>query len=332
MSPLDWFKKESPLFGLTGLWGGVGSNLVSSKARGAAMQYERITSGNETWTVPDGVTSISVIVVGGGGGGGGDGPGGGGGGGGGLTWKNNISVSAGQQFTISCGAGGAGSANGTASNGQNSYFNSVNTCKALGGSGGVGNQVGGAGGGGAGQGTGEGRSMGGAGGAGNSGGGSGGGAAPGNYQNGGAGANGGYCPTYPCNATLQNGSSGGGAGGHSGWGNNGSAGGGTLLYGEGTTVGGNQARAGQMSPNWHAGEVGSLVVGGQEVITEESGQFTINTRTYPSAAYKECDTPGSGGRGNVWGAGYTGGAGAVRIMWPGDQRTFPNTRTANEFE
>ena len=75
MSPLNWFKKESPLQGLTGLWGGVGSNLVAGAAAAPAGQWARITSGTVQWTCPAGVKSVSLVTVGGGGGGGGDGPG-----------------------------------------------------------------------------------------------------------------------------------------------------------------------------------------------------------------------------------------------------------------
>ena len=67
--------------------------------------------------VPSGVTSVSVVAVGAGGKGSADGGPGGGGGGGGLGW-NNITVSAGSQYTVVVGdiatqAGG---------NGGDSYF------------------------------------------------------------------------------------------------------------------------------------------------------------------------------------------------------------------
>ena len=48
MSPFDWFKKEKPLQGLTGLWGGVGSNLLSGGASGPA-GYEA-SGGTESTT------------------------------------------------------------------------------------------------------------------------------------------------------------------------------------------------------------------------------------------------------------------------------------------
>jgi hypothetical protein len=65
--------------------------------------------GATVWTVPSGVTSIDMVAVGGGGGGmvgrGSDGSGGGGAGGG-LAYCNNITVSPGDTFTITVGAGG----------------------------------------------------------------------------------------------------------------------------------------------------------------------------------------------------------------------------------
>lgn len=75
-----------------------------------------------TWTVPDGITEIDVMVVGGGGGGGNayidaNGPvrsPGGGGGGGAVVFKA-ISVTPGQVFTATLGAGGAPGAAGQAS-------------------------------------------------------------------------------------------------------------------------------------------------------------------------------------------------------------------------
>tara|TARA_X000001036_G_scaffold300047_1_gene279184 strand:- start:345 stop:2003 length:1659 start_codon:yes stop_codon:yes gene_type:complete len=57
------------------------------------------------WTVPTGVTAISVVCVGGGGAGETNHDGGSGGGGG-LAYKNNISVTAGQTVTVKVGGGG----------------------------------------------------------------------------------------------------------------------------------------------------------------------------------------------------------------------------------
>ncbi len=90
-----------------------------------------------TFTVPVGVTSVTVEAWGGGGAGGGatGNPAAGGGGAGGAYAKNTFSVTAGNSFTITVGAGGAG---GT-SNGQSggaSWFGSTSTLLAIGGPGG----------------------------------------------------------------------------------------------------------------------------------------------------------------------------------------------------
>jgi len=315
MSPLEWFKKEKPLFGLTGLWGGVGSNLVAGLATPVG-QWERVSSGTQTFTVPDGVKSISVVCVGGGGGGGGGGPGGGAGGGGALAYRNDIAVSGGQTYQVYVASGGSAT-----NSGGTSYINGISGLTAYGGQGGTSGvgQPGGNGGTSSGQGGGQG----GKGGAGNNGGGAGGGPGAGSYN--GAGAKGGECGTdgsHGTNCGGFNGANGGGASGSSGWGNNSAEGGGTLPYGEGTTVQGQQARA-RTNAGEH-GEVGSLNVQSSTV----GGNFQIQTQS----TYKVCKDPGSGGMGNVWGSGFSGGEGAVRIIWPGDERQFPSTRTIDETE
>ena len=99
------------------------------------------SAGTYQWTCPDGVESISVVCVGAGGGGGGSGQnwarGGQGGGGGGLAYKNNISVTPGQQYAIEVGDGGNGNAStqgGTS--GDSSTFNGSPYMRAGGGGGG----------------------------------------------------------------------------------------------------------------------------------------------------------------------------------------------------
>ena len=65
-----------------------------------------------SWTAPDGVFSVEVLVVAGGGGGGGNSGyayGGGGGGAGGLIYNPAFSVTPGTSYTVTVGAGGAGS-------------------------------------------------------------------------------------------------------------------------------------------------------------------------------------------------------------------------------
>ena len=71
--------------------------------------------GRHEWTVPAGVTSVSVVCIGGGG----AGSGGSGGGGGGLRWLNNIAVTPGAQVAVVVGAGGRAASSG---NGGSSSF------------------------------------------------------------------------------------------------------------------------------------------------------------------------------------------------------------------
>lgn len=114
-------------------------------------QQTYTSSGTYSWTCPSGVTSVSVVCIGGGGGGngGGNGVGGaGGGGGGGLGYKNNISVTPGQSYTVVVGGGGAGDywngppySTDPANSGGDSYFIDATTVKGGGGGGGNGNSA-----------------------------------------------------------------------------------------------------------------------------------------------------------------------------------------------
>lgn len=76
------------------------------------MATDTFTSGSGTWTVPSGVTSVTVVVSGAGGGGGQGGDGttsqGASGGGGGGSLQKVFSVSPGDTFTYLVGDGGAG--------------------------------------------------------------------------------------------------------------------------------------------------------------------------------------------------------------------------------
>jgi hypothetical protein len=90
------------------------------------------TPGNYTFTVPAGITSLSVVCWGGGAGtwGGNSGIGQGGGGGGGYAANPAYSVTPGQVISYTVGAGGTGSATNTgftfASDGKNTVFDSTN--------------------------------------------------------------------------------------------------------------------------------------------------------------------------------------------------------------
>lgn len=84
----------------------LGSGLVGGGVVSGADCIVTLNSGSGTWTVPTGVTTISIVVVGGGGGGGGDG--GSGGGGGELRASASQNVTSGATATIAIGTGGAG--------------------------------------------------------------------------------------------------------------------------------------------------------------------------------------------------------------------------------
>ena len=169
----------------------------AGEAPGGEDLYTALSAGDETnrsftWTCPAGVTSVSVVCIGGGGEGGdyGPSPGTGGGGGAALRYKNNISVTPGQNYEVQVGA----SRNNTS--GGQSWFrvNSSNTlCQAEGGGRGT-NNISGPGGPGGNSGVGDGGGNGGAGGRGNNGGGGGGGGGAGGYS--GSGSQGGVLFSY----------------------------------------------------------------------------------------------------------------------------------------
>lgn len=138
--------------------------------------------------------------------------------------------------------------------------------------------------------------------------------------NGGRGANGG---TY-------NPAGGGGAGGYTGNGGNGGASGGSA--GQGGGGGG----AGGSSYSGGGGGVGLLGQGvnGSGGIGGSYGYSSGGGAGSGGSAGSYLGNGGSyggGGSGGGSGAGGgPGGTGAVRIIWPGDVRLFPSTRTANE--
>lgn len=126
MSPLDWFKKEKPLQGLTGLWGGISSNLTG----GVDQEYEATGGTTANWAAQDGNTykihtftsdgqftvttagtgslgELHVFLQGGGGGGGM--LGGGGGGGGAVVVKSSEELIGTGTYAVTIGNGGTGS-------------------------------------------------------------------------------------------------------------------------------------------------------------------------------------------------------------------------------
>jgi hypothetical protein len=104
------------------------------------------TTGTTSWIAPSDVTSVEYLVVAGGGGAGnGYDNAGGGGGGAGMVRTGTLSVTPGQSYTVTVGAGGAGGAdtrtNNPGSPGSNSVFATIT---ALGGGQGLGSRTGGA--------------------------------------------------------------------------------------------------------------------------------------------------------------------------------------------
>ena len=246
--------------------------------------------GSTTWTCPSGVNSVSVVAIGAGGKGVGNG-----GGGGGLGWKNNISVTPGQSYTVVVGA--PGTASGT--NGGDSYFNSASTVK-----GGGGLNTGGGG-----SYTGDGGGQGGSGSSATSWGGGGGGA-------GGYSGNGGSANTLSGSAGA--GGGGGGGAGHSNTDSNdskrkGGGGGGVGVYGQGS----NGAGAPSSSYGGDGGYGGSGGTNGAQSSIHFGGAGGL----YGGGAGGTNDTSGS----------FNGspGKGAVRIIW-GSGRSFPSTLTADQ--
>lgn len=293
-------------------------------------QEEFTSPGTYTWECPEGVTSVSVLCIGGGGGGdaGSDTIGvGGGGGGGGLAYRNNISVIPGQSYTIVVGTGGFGQVTVNKTTTQTSTAGSPSSafsCIATGGnqgtrttgniSIGIGVTTDGAGGGTSG--VFSGGASGGAGGridttiVGFRG--PGGGGAAGYTGTGGAGARGQRAsgtPTSAAGFSGLSGNGGGAGGGGSGFRDDivrdaqGANGGGVGIYGTG--------------PSGAGGLGGSSTVAATDGGDGSNGSFGYY---------------GSGGGGGVGGdnrSAQDGKNGAVRIIWPGQLRSFPQTLTEN---
>jgi len=265
------------------------------------------TTGVNTWTVPAGITSVSVVCVGGGGGGqcgrgtsGGSEVGGSGGAGGGLGYRNNISVTPGSTITVYVGAGGAGGTTQTQQSGRSnggsgeaSYFSSTAVVAGYGGEGGKnGNAQGG------------------------------------NYSGDGGGRGG----TGYNSSSGWDGCGGGGAGGYSGNGGNGGPNIGATGQGGGGG-GGSSDRytyTGAFSQSGgYGGSVGSMGEGtsgsGGQWINNNPGSGTAGS-VKSGASYG-----GAGGPGRMiayysaTGTAAAGTRGYVRVVWPGTTRQFPNT-------
>jgi hypothetical protein len=294
--------------------GNSGNSSISNAVATPAIGEYYIAGGSTTWTVPVGVTSISFVLVGGGGGGGvsqwtvtstvgwcG------GGGGGAVAYRNNVSVTTGQQLSLTVGTGGsAGSwspyytSSTSVKPGTNGGDTSVTiggvTTTAGGGKAGA-TLVGGAGG--TRSGTYDGGGNGGAGGAGY---GAGGGGAGGFSGNGGVGSTNAGGGTTATAGTGGGGGGGGFKGFASGTGSSVLTGG-TGGTGPGTTNGAAGVYTGQGGDSANAWTVtGLTTVGG--------GGGSTYTTSSSSQSYA---------------AGTSGETGRIKIVWPGNDRRFPNT-------
>jgi hypothetical protein len=302
--------------------------------QGQALYGTNVGTGTFTWIAPKGVSNVSVVAVGAGG----SGPrsynsSASGGGGGGLGWKNNISVTPLQGYTVQVGPYGNSTSYGDGNlRGGNSFFISTST---VAGYGGGHRSVGGTGGPNANGSTGGGW-FGDGGGAG--------GTADGSYQPG-AGA-GGY------SGNGGNSPNGTGSGGGGGAGQNYSStygypsGGGVGLLGEGsngiygslpwTPSGGGGGGCGGPGSwdgpgsggwNWNMGRTNPSIGQGDRGMYGENpysstGETSSNLRGGEYGG-------GGGGQGDSWTqAGGYGGQGGVRIIW-GTGRSFPSTNTKN---
>jgi hypothetical protein len=271
------------------------STITVADAAGAAPGQQVFTSSG-TFIPPAGVTDVCVVAVGGGGGGmhygccsyammGG--------GGGGLGYKNGISVTAGNNYSVVVGQGGIGGPYSSGSQaGGDSYFISTSTVKGGGGQPGrwrqdaAGGTYTGDGGGNGGMSDYQGSYQG-----------PGGGGGAGGYSgNGGNGRSSAYGSGYAGNG----GGGGGGAGSGSANYQNAYGGGGVGLLGQGSN--------GAAGNTWSGGGGGS---GGS------SGQTSGVAGLY-----------GGGGGGGTNFGGDPGGNGAVRILW-GAGRAYPSTNTGD---
>ncbi|MES2140498.1 MAG: hypothetical protein V4511_12390 [Bacteroidota bacterium] len=101
-------------------------------------QISYTATGTVSWTCPVGVTSLAVLVVAGGGSGGNHSTsnGNGGGGGGGVIYNTSYTVTPGNVYTVTVGAGGTAIGNSTSAAGNNGGNSVFGTLTAIGGGGG----------------------------------------------------------------------------------------------------------------------------------------------------------------------------------------------------
>jgi hypothetical protein len=290
-------------------WGGNGMSVIATKLL-SGVGVEEVPRGESlyaipgtySWTCPDGVTSVSVVCVGGGGAY--TDTAAAAGAGGGLGYRNDYSVTPGNSYTVVVGRGaGPGQQGGQrlGMSGTDSYFVNSSNVKGGGGGGGTSTNYGGtytgSGGGNGGDATSQ----------------YGGGGAGGYSGNGGDGATG-------SNTAGSSGSGGGGGGGSEGYSGARGGGGGVGPLGQGGSGSGGTVS----STGWN-GKGGSGGEDARQPYPDEGVSSTARD-TQPSHG----GTFGGGGNiaeyGNArnYGTGM-GGNGCVRIIWPGDTRTFPST-------
>lgn len=285
------------------------------------------TPGTFEWVCPNDVFTVSVVCVGGGGGGdaGDDLIGvGGGGGGGALAYRNNIEVVAGQTYTIIVGSGGLAqiTVNGTTTQESISgTASSAFSCVAGGGANGTRSTGGGIG---IGIGTAS----------------ASGGTVSGVYNGGYAGGTGGTVDTSSVGFRVPGG---GGAAGYSGIGGEGARGarapgtsptasglGGSSGLGGGGGGGGSGFSNETIRTNT-AGNGGGVGILGQgpSGAGGSGGSLTIAATDGGNGSSGSFGAGGSGGIGGDNRQGRNGVPGAVRIIWPGNLRSFPTTITQN---
>lgn len=284
---------------------------------GAAIVYDKIPPGQQefiepgtySFVVPNGVTVINAVLIGGGGGA--DNSLGSGqlaGGGGGLRWINRLPVTPGETLEVVVGAGGvSGTGSGSSTPGGNSILRRATNQAvlvmaaggrvALIGSGGAGTEIGFGPYGGV-VGGGDGGNIDGFG--------PWGGGGAGGYS--GKGGNG---QQLSAGTILPEPGQGGGGGGGRQYGG---AGGGVGIYGQGASgePGGGTAIFGQDGRSGQGGSGGLPLT--SDTISPSGGLYGGG-----AGAYRNGEAPAEP---------YTGGHGAVRIIW-GDGRAFPSTNTGD---
>ena len=259
-------------------------------------QEEYTTPGTYNWTCPPGVTQVCVVAIGGGGNGASSNARERAGGGGGLGYKNNISVTPGQSYTVVVGDTGGVVGSNTAQPGGDSFFINISTVKGGGGTGG------------------------------------GSGAGQGGDYNGDGGGNGGRGGQGGTLSSGGDGAGGGGAGGYAGDGGDGASfPGGTGATGNGGGGGGGGCQAVNTSGYTSGGDGGGTGIKGQGA-NGAGGSQSTNNQSNPGRAgssHGQSNNLYGGGGGGAFSSG-PGGSGAVRIIW-GDGRVFPSTNTEDQI-